>query len=36
VGTTVLVRGTLGVAKDFGYGYTYEVILETATVKPEP
>lgn len=32
----VLVRGTLAVAKDFGYGYVYEVIAETATVTVEP
>jgi hypothetical protein len=36
VGAVAVVRGTVAVAKDFGYGYVYEVIVETATVTVEP
>ena len=32
VGTTVIVEGVLAVDIDFGYGYSYEVLLEKATV----
>jgi len=32
VGDTVLVRGTVGLDKDIGAGYQYEVLLENATV----
>jgi hypothetical protein len=32
VGDTVLVRGTVGLDKDIGAGYRYEVLIEDATV----
>lgn len=35
VGDTVLVRGTLSVDRDFGYGYFYEVIVENGEVTVE-
>jgi hypothetical protein len=35
VGDTVLVRGTLTVDKDFGYGYRYDLIVEDAQVTVE-
>lgn len=35
VGATVLVKGTLGLNKDFGAGYEYGVIVEDATVTAE-
>ena len=35
VGDTVLIRGTLSLDKDFGAGYTYEVILDKAAVTVE-
>jgi hypothetical protein len=36
VGGVILVRGVVAVAKDFGYGYTYAVIVENATLTPAP
>jgi hypothetical protein len=35
VGNMVLGRGTLGIDKDIGAGYHYEVIIEDATVAVE-
>jgi len=35
VGDTVVVSGKLTVAKDFGYGYQYDVIIEDAQVTKE-
>lgn len=35
VGDTVLVSGKVGLNKDFGYGYKYDVIIEDAKVTPE-
>jgi predicted small lipoprotein YifL len=35
VGDTVLLTGTVGLNKDFGMGYTYDVIVENADVKVE-
>jgi hypothetical protein len=35
VGDTVLVRGVLGVDRDFGFGYEYDVIIEDASVTAE-
>ena len=35
IGDVVLVSGTLVTDKDFGYGYTYEVMIEDSTVKVE-
>jgi hypothetical protein len=35
VGSTVLVRGTVATDKDFGSGYSYEVLIEDASVKAE-
>jgi len=35
VGDTVVVSGKLTVAKDFGYGYQYDVIIEDAQVAKE-
>lgn len=35
-GSVVVVEGTLGLEKDFGAGYTYDVIVEDATVTIEP
>jgi len=35
VGDTVLVVGTVGLNKDFGMGYTYDVIVEGADVTVE-
>lgn len=34
-GSIVLVSGTLGVNRDFGSGYRYDVIVENATIKVE-
>ena len=31
VGAIVILEGILAVNKDFGYGYSYEILLETAT-----
>src|SRR5688572_10407443 len=36
VGDTVVVRGKVVLNKDFGFGYRYDVMLETATVTVEP
>jgi hypothetical protein len=35
VGDQVLVNGTVSVNRDFGYGYTYEVLLEDAEITVE-
>jgi hypothetical protein len=35
VGDTVLVRGKVAVDKDFGYGYSYKVMIEGAAVSVE-
>jgi hypothetical protein len=35
VGSTVVVRGTVATDKDFGAGYSYEVLIEDASVKAE-
>jgi hypothetical protein len=35
VGSTLVVRGTVAVDKDFGYGYKYDLLLEDATVTIE-
>ena len=35
VGDVIVVEGQLVTDKDFGYGYTYEVLVEDATVKVE-
>lgn len=35
VGDTVLVRGTVAVAQDFGFGYSYDVLVEKASVTIE-
>jgi hypothetical protein len=35
VGDTVVVSGNLTVAKDFGYGYQYDVIIEDAKIAKE-
>jgi hypothetical protein len=35
VGDTVVARGRVGVSRDFGFGYRYDVILESATVSDE-
>jgi hypothetical protein len=35
VGDTVLVRGTVVLEKDFGYGYRYDLLIEDATVTIE-
>lgn len=35
VGDTVLLTGTVGLNKDFGMGYTYDVIVENADVTVE-
>ena len=35
VGDTVLVRGTVAIDKDLGYGYQYDVLIEDATVTTE-
>jgi hypothetical protein len=35
VGDTVVVRGKVALGKDFGFGYRYDVMLETATVTVE-
>jgi hypothetical protein len=35
VGDTVVVKGRLAVNRDFGSGYRYDVIVESATVDPE-
>jgi hypothetical protein len=35
VGDVVLVQGKLAVDKDFGFGYTYDIIVENATVTVE-
>ncbi len=34
VGDQVTVSGRLVVDKDFGYGYTYELLMEDATITP--
>ena len=34
-GDTVLVSGVLVIDKDFGYGYSYDVIIEDAEVSVE-
>ena len=34
VGDVVTAKGVLGIGKDFGAGYTYQAILEQATVAP--
>jgi hypothetical protein len=36
VGAIVRIRGVVALAKDFGYGYLYPVIVESATVTLEP
>jgi hypothetical protein len=35
VGNTVLVRGTVSIDKDFGFGYRYDLIIENAQVTVE-
>jgi hypothetical protein len=35
VGDTVVVSGKLTVAKDYGYGYKYDVIIEDAKITKE-
>ncbi len=35
VGDTVVVKGRVGVNRDFGFGYRYDVMLESATVDVE-
>jgi hypothetical protein len=35
VGDLVLVNGKVSVDRDFGYGYTYEVLLEDAEITVE-
>lgn len=35
VGDTVVVTGLVGVNRDFGFGYRYDVMLESATVRVE-
>jgi hypothetical protein len=35
VGDTVVVQGRVGVNRDFGFGYRYDVIVESATVDAE-
>jgi hypothetical protein len=35
VGSTVLVRGTVAVGKDFGFGYRYDVLVEDAAITVE-
>jgi hypothetical protein len=35
VGDLVVVEGQVVVDQDFGYGYTYEVLVEDASVKVE-
>jgi hypothetical protein len=35
VGDTVVVTGNVAVNKDFGMGYTYEVLLENAEIKAQ-
>ena len=35
VGNVVLVRGSVSKDRDFGYGYTYDVIIENASVTAE-
>jgi len=35
VGSVVLVRGTVATDKDFGAGYSYEVLIEDASVETE-
>jgi hypothetical protein len=35
VGDQVLVNGTVSVNRDFGYGYTYEILLEDAEITVE-
>ena len=35
VGSTILVRGTVVVDKDFGYGYEYDLLIEDARVTVE-
>ncbi len=33
VGDTIIVEGKIALKKDFGYGYSYEVIMEDAVIK---
>jgi hypothetical protein len=35
VGDMVVARGRVGVSRDFGFGYRYDVILESATIRNE-
>lgn len=35
VGDIVVIRGTVSVDKDFGFGYTYALMVERASVTPE-
>jgi hypothetical protein len=35
VGSTVVVRGTVALDRDFGYGYRYELLVEDASVSVE-
>ena len=35
-GTLVVIEGTLGLEKDFGAGYTYDVIVEDAIITAQP
>jgi hypothetical protein len=35
VGSTILVRGTVVIDKDFGYGYRYDLLIEDASVTVE-
>jgi hypothetical protein len=35
VGDTILVRGTVALDKDFGYGYQYDLLIEEANVTTE-
>ena len=33
VGDVVTIEGTVSLNKDFGYGYSYEILIENAVVK---
>ncbi|MBW2694222.1 MAG: DNA-binding protein, partial [Deltaproteobacteria bacterium] len=35
IGDTVLVRGTIVLDKDFGYGYRYDLLIEDASITIE-
>ena len=35
VGDTLLVQGTVGLDKDFGYGYRYDLLIEDASITSE-